>query len=94
MQKLREDLVKGIFMKKKGDTLTDFLNLRANSPARMSLRILIGQEKDIFSGVFAVKVSEPTRMSPAPFLVTFWPIRGLNQGALGRGIWSFILHLN
>ena len=83
MQKLREDLVKGIFMKKKkGDIVTGFLNLRANSPARMSLRILICQEKDIFSGVFAVKVSEPARMSPAPFLVTFWPIRGLNQGTL------------
>ena len=33
-------------------------------PARMSPRLLIGQEGDILAGSFAVKVREPTRMPP------------------------------
>ena len=52
-------------------TITKRVHFLWNSPIpmRMSPRILIAQEGDIVAGLFAIKVSEPARMSP------FWPVR-------------------
>ena len=48
----------------KGDSLLDSLAVKVSEPARMSLRLLIGQERNILGGSFALKVSEPARMPP------------------------------
>ena len=65
---LCENLVKYNFTKKKGQggLLLGAITLRAKAPARMSLRLLIAQDKDILTGASTLKVSAPAKMPPSP----------------------------
>ena len=46
------------------DILAGSFAVKIREPARMSPRLIIGQEGDLLAGLLAVEESEPTRMSP------------------------------
>ena len=47
------------------------LAVKVREPERMSARLLIAQEGEIFVGQLTVQVCEPTRMSPSQNFVYF-----------------------
>ena len=51
-------------IKRTGDNFSGSLTIRANAPARMSFMLIIGREKDILVGAFALKVPLLTNQRP------------------------------